>query len=581
MNRTPGWGRKDTGGAGSMGGNASLGGSGSLGGNAAFGGGGSFGGNAGFGQHPVPGNPSYGGNPSFGGGGAEPGDRVSGSTTASGGGTYSPIPTDTDTPHHIQTPEGYQLLRRAGAGRHSTVLLCREEATGQEVAVKMLHLTVADEGARLATHSELLSAGAAAKHPCSVLVDDAGFTAENRPYLIEQVCRGGNAQLKLVNSGPFAVDEVIVIGTRLALSLASSHRRGVLHLDVRPANVLFDDAGDALLADHGVARIIQRSAPQLGAVFDPMYSSRELFGWEKPGPAADIYSLGATLYALLNGLPAYAEAGSTSWAALYNEVLRGELPRPNRADVPEPLADLVRRMMSVNPEGRPPLSEVHRALRMMLPPQYSARVPALDPEPAPEPMLPGWDPADDITPEEQAEAERIGVEAQAELKRRNRRKVIAAAIAVVVFAGGATAMTLLMHKDKKKTTANDKPSASASASAPGPITASAQEVPPDKLPALMPQHVSEDFVNGQVRVAWKAPKNPDTVAAYVVQAAVGLDGSKQVGLLQAPQGQMQVVFTAPPAVKPGICYTVAAVVTVNNGQQVEYAPAKSVCRPKG
>nr|WP_237694971.1 protein kinase [Streptomyces sp. SID5468] len=482
------------------------------------------------------------------------------------------------------------MLRRAGTGRHSTVLLCREEATGQEVAVKLLHLTVAEEGARLATHAELLSAGAAANHPCSVLVEDAGFTGEHRPYLIQQFCRGGNAQAKLVNSGPFPVEEVLVIGVRLALALASSHRRGVLHLDVRPANVLFDDAGDALLADHGVARVVQRSAPQIGAIFDPMYSSRELFGWEKPGPAADVYSLGATLYALLNGLPAYAEAGSTSWAALYNEVLRGELPRPNRPDAPEPLLDLIRRMMSVNPEGRPPLSEVHRVLRMLLPPGLAGRVPALEPEPAPEPMLPGWDPADDVTPEEQAEAARLGAEAQAAEKRRNRRKLIAAGTAVVVFAGAATTMTLLLRKDeaKKKTVAGPSasaaPSASASASSgggsinlPGGVAPSAQEVAPDKLPALMPQAVTEDASGGKVRVSWKAPKNPDTVTTYFVQASAG---EKQVGLAQAPKGQTQVVFTNPEAVKPGVCYTVASVIALSNGQ-IGYAPAKTICRPHG
>ncbi|MBY8888581.1 protein kinase [Streptomyces sp. PTM05] len=530
VDRTPGWGHKDAGGAGSL--------------------------------------------DSYGAGGAWA-EQAQPGTGSSGGGSYSGIAAEADAMGG-RLPQGYRLLRRIGTGRHSTVLLCREEETGQEVAVKLLHLTVDDEGARLAAHSELLSAGAAAKHSCSVLVDDAGFTQDNHPYLVERFCRGGNAQAKLANSGTFPVDEVVVIGIRAALSLACAHRRGVLHLDVRPANVLFDDAGDALLADHGVGRVLQRSAPELGAVFDPMYASRELFGWEKPGPSADVYSLGATLYALLNGLPAYAEAGSTSWSALYNEVLRGELPHPHRMDVPPQLFDLVRRMMSVNPEGRPPLTEVHRVLRLLLPPAYASRVPDQDPEPAPEAMLPGWDPADDVTPEEQAEAERIGAEAEAELKRRSRRRIMASAAALVVFAGAATAMTLVLHHGGKKTQAHGGPSGSASAPAAGTQgNPQAQQVPQDKVAALMPRGVSVAAADGSVQVSWKQPQQPATVAGYYVQASA--DG-KQVALKPAgSKTDSEVVFTDPASLKQGVCYTVVSIVELTNGQ-VQYAPAAQVCR---
>ena len=538
MDRTPGWGRNDKGGAGSMGGNAR------------------FTADAGAGAGGTAGGPW----------GVEAADF-----TGPGSGGYPAAEPDA-LPGRL--PSGYQLLRKIGAGRYSSVLLCREEAQDQEVALKMLNLTVEDEALRLAAHAELLSVGAASKHPCSVLVEDAGFTPDNRPFLVQQFCRGGNAQAKLLNSGPFPVDEVIIIGIRLALSLASSHRRGVLHLDVRPANILFDESGDALLADHGVARILQRCAPQLGAVFDPMYSCREMFGWEKAGPSADVYSLGATLYALLNGLPAYAEAGSTSWSALYNEVFRGELPPPNRPDVPLPLIDLIRRMMASNAEGRPPLTEVHRVLRHLLPPTYAARVPALDPEPAPEPMLPGWDPADDVTPEEQAEAERIGREHEAEMKRRNRRRMIAAIAALVVFAGGATAITLLVHNNDKAKKAGSQASASASPVA----NPSAQEAPAAQLPALMPQHVTVTRANGQVQVSWRPPKSAAVVAGYYVQASTA--AGKQLGLKSAARTEPQAVFTDPATTAPGTCYTVATLITVGGGT-VEYAPSQTQCQASG
>lgn len=478
------------------------------------------------------------------------------------------VPPQASSPEGPRLPPGYTLLRQTGVGRHSTVLLCAEQATGAEVALKIMSLTVDDEATRLSAHAELLSAGAAAKHPCSVTVDDAGFTPDHRPYLAEQFCQGGNAWSKVSNSGPFPVDETVVIGTRLALALHSAHRRGVLHLDVRPANILYDAAGDALLADHGIARVLQRAAPHLGAVFDPMFAPRELFGWENPGPAADVYSLGATLYALLNGEPAYADAGRTSWSALYAEVLRGELPSPaNRHDVPDPLVALIRRMMSANPEGRPPLTEVHRTLRTLLAPSFATKVPTLEPEPAPELPLPGWDPADDLTPEEQAAAEQAGARTRDEAKRQSRKRLIAACTALVVFAGAATIVTLVLRGGGSE----PKPKASPTAPATAP-----QQVPPDKLPGLMPLDVKAVKAEGNVQVSWKPPQHASAVTGYVVRAVVPGGGEP---ILKSPNGnEPAVVFTAG-SVTNDTCYTVSSVISVNG--QYQFAPSKELCTTTG
>jgi hypothetical protein len=444
------------------------------------------------------------------------------------------------------------------------VFLCIEEETSDPVAVKVYHPTVPDGAVRLAAHSELLSAGAASTHPCSVSVKDAGFTPDHRPYVVEEICSGGNADYRLTASGALPVDEVIVIGIRLALALHSGHRRGVLHLDVRPANILFDNDDDrnALLADHGIARVLQRCAPHIGAVFDPLYASRELFGWEQPGPAADVYSLGATLYALLNGEPAHLDAARTSPSALYEEVLRGELPPPVRPGVPEPLLTLIRRMMSANPDGRPPLTEVHRLLRLLLPASLASRVPALEPEPAPPVPLPGWDPADDVTPEEQSAVEQSGAAAQDEARRQSRKRLIAASTALVVFAASATAVTLLLK-------GGGKPQAGGASASP---TATApQQAPKDQLPGLMPQNITVTKVDGNVQVAWQQPKQPGQVIAYVVQAkAPGRNPTRKTASLTEPTA----VFPAS-SVSDQTCYTVASL--INADGTYEFASAPEVC----
>ncbi|WUH93661.1 serine/threonine protein kinase [Streptomyces sp. NBC_00433] len=473
--------------------------------------------------------------------------------------------------HHLQpakslapeqgsmVPAGYTAVRLVGAGRHATVFLCREDETGSEVAVKLLHVAVEEERPRLAAHSELLAAGAAARHPCSVPVLEAGVTSDHRPYVTQEFCPGGDAQSLLGTTGPFPAADVIAIGTRLALALHSSHRRGVLHLAVRPGNVLFDAAGDALLADHGIDRVLQRAAPGLGSVFDPLYAPREFFGWEKPGPAADVYSLGATLYALLNGAPAHAEAARAGGAELYEAVLRGEVPHPARPDAPEALLTLVSRMMSVNPEGRPPLTEIHRTLRLLLPDTHSSRVPALEPEPAPVLPLPGWDPAD-----EDEQVTDTGAEsARREARRQARIRLIAACTALVVFAGAATALTLLLgHGDKH-------PAASPTAS---PSTAVPRPVPTDQLPVLMPRHVTVTRADGQVQVTWQLPEQAQRISGYVVQAKVR-------GTQSSPRrtaGNADPVATFPAnSVSPGTCYTVTSLILTNG--IVEYASAPDMC----
>jgi Protein kinase domain len=464
-------------------------------------------------------------------------------------------------------PPGYRFLRQAGGGRYATVHLCHSETTGHEVAVKVAHVAVASSARRLAAHSELLAAGAAARHPCAVAVEDAGFTPDHRPFVATRFCRGGNAQARLAASGPFPVEDVLVIGVRLALALHASHRAGVLHLDVRPANVLYDENGDALLGDHGVARALQRCAPELGAVFDPMYAAREMFGWEPPGPAADVYGLGATLYALLAGEPAYSDAGRTGWAELYREVLRGELPPPGRAGLPPDLPGFLRRMMSAQPEDRPPLTEVHRVLRAMVPVAYAARVPALEPEPAPELPLPGWDPADDVTPEEEAAQEKAGSEAEAAIRRRNRNRVVAAASVVVVFAAAATALVLTQDNGKGGGKPGGKPDAQHSA-------APAQQVPPQDLPDLRPRNVSLTTDGNNTQVTWEPPRRPGPVAGYLV-VAMAADHRHPVAAKNAPKDERQAVFVSPP-VTSATCYVVSAMIDPGSGE-LKTAPAALAC----
>ncbi|WP_416979298.1 protein kinase domain-containing protein [Streptomyces sp. T028] len=456
-------------------------------------------------------------------------------------------------------PTGYAQLSRLAVGRHSTVFQGREQATGAVVAVKILHAVVHDESRRLSAHSELLSAAVAAKHPCSVPVTEAGFTPDHRPFLVQAFLRGGTAQARLAASGPLSAADAVVVGIRLSLALHASHHRGVLHLDVRPANILYDDVGDAFLADHGISRILQRCDPGTGAVFDPAYAPRELLGWENPGPATDVYGLGATLYALLSGGPPRSEAARTSPSALYTEVLGGEPPPPRTPGVPDQLLALVRRMMSRDPEGRPPLTEVHRVLRLLLPASHTARVPELEPEPAPRPPLPGWDPAEDVAAEEAAEE--TGVHA----RDRSRRRLIGTGVVTAVFAATAVTVTLVLSDGDASDGPGSKPSPTGAQTA--------QQVPAAELPALMPRNVTAIRVEDSVQVTWQAPEKTTGVVGYVVDARAP-DNGKPVRKTTST-AEPTVVFSAG-SVPDGTCYTVTTLILTDG--QSRFAPAEPLCR---
>ncbi|MFF9558996.1 serine/threonine-protein kinase [Streptomyces albus] len=463
-------------------------------------------------------------------------------------------------------PDGYEPARVLSAGPRGTVVQCRETSSGREVAVRVLPPTVEDPARRLAAHSELLAAGAAARHPCAVTVRDAGFTSAGQPYVVEDLCRGGSAQDRLNGGGPFPVEDVLVVGVRLALALHSAHRRGVLHLDVRPANVLHHDARGPLLAGHALGRVVQRAAPSRGAVFDPAYAARELFGWEAPGPAADVYALGATLFALLAGAPARESAVRQGGAALYEAVMTGGLPRPPRGDVPEPLFALLHRMTAPHAEGRPPLTEVHEVLRSLLPVSRAAQVPDLQPEAEPAVPLPGWDPADDALtePPPVVDDDPDAPEAVAR-RRRVRNRVLAACGALLLVAGAGVALFLVRAAGGGGEPAADGPSKRPAGSA--------HPLPKGQVPDFQAQNVKVTRVGQQVQVVWDAPKKPQPVYGYAITAQ-SADG-RTVKVKNTNADEPTVVFSSPP-VEPGSCYVVTSLVQTADGS-VGLASAESVC----
>lgn len=444
--------------------------------------------------------------------------------------------------------DGYRYVRPIGSGRHTRVHLYEHQATGREFAIKVGAVAVPDRDTRLSAHTELLAAGAAARHPCALTVLDAGFTPDHRPYLISHHCPGGSAQDRLEADGPLPLDQVLVIGIRMALALHASHRRGILHLNLRPANILFDDRGEALLADHGITRVLQRCCPQLGALFDPLHTAREMFGWQPPGPAADVYSLGSTLHSLLTGQPPRTEADSP----------------PEPPDLPSQLATLLHRMVSDQPETRPPLTEIHHVLRQQLPDEHPGALPDLAPQPAPEPPLPGWDPDEDRDPAQEESGRQSRTKTLRAAAGYYRHYIAAGALAALVVAGTATALLLTHHK-------NAPPHTARSTAPPQP----AKQVPTKDLSALQPQHITITRSGSSYQISWQEPTNSRPVIGYRITATTP-DGHTTLSTKNTSRDERQQVFVSPP-VQRNSCYIVTSLISRSSDAQFQLAPAEPQC----
>jgi serine/threonine-protein kinase/serine/threonine-protein kinase PknK len=197
--------------------------------------------------------------------------------------------------------EGYHDAEPVGRGGFGVVYRCNEPSLDRVVAVKVLSSDQDDVDLEQFAR-EQRAMGRVSGHPNIVPVLHSGLTFTGRPYIVMQYHRRNTLAAWIHDDGPLAAREALTIGVRLAGALETAHRAGVLHRDVKPANVLLTDYGEPQLSDFGIARIAggRETAPDV-LVGSPSYTAPELFEGRPASIAADVYSLAATVFALLNG----------------------------------------------------------------------------------------------------------------------------------------------------------------------------------------------------------------------------------------------------------------------------------------
>jgi serine/threonine protein kinase len=257
----------------------------------------------------------------------------------------------------------YELGDRIGVGGMSTVVRAYDRRLEREVAVKLLAEHLADDGQFVERFRREALAAARLVHPNIVQVFDFGLDEPSgRHYIVMEYIRGQSAAEILRDRGALPVGEALAIVGHACRGLEYAHRNGVVHRDVKPANLLRSEEGLVKLADFGIAKAIsdESGITQVGSVIGTAsYLAPEQAAGEEAGPAADLYALGVVTYQLISGRLPY-DAQSLTELAIKQQT---ETPAPLHTlahDVPATLSAAVQQALALEPRDRYPSADVMR-----------------------------------------------------------------------------------------------------------------------------------------------------------------------------------------------------------------------------
>jgi serine/threonine-protein kinase len=255
----------------------------------------------------------------------------------------------------------YLLDQKIGQGGMGVVWRGHDRMSGAVYAIKILRPSYASDAVAVARFVRERTALMAFRHPHVVTVHDMIVEGERLALVMDFVPGGDLNKLRRDRGGQVPPEQAAGLAAQIADALAAAHAAGITHRDIKPENVLMASEQDVLLADFGIARLAGQSRDTTtGMVLGTAeYLAPELVSGQEPGPAGDLYSLGATLYELIAGQPPFT--GNPA-AVLHSHV---SAPPKRPAEASDEMWALISRCLAKAPGDRPAAAEAAATLSQL------------------------------------------------------------------------------------------------------------------------------------------------------------------------------------------------------------------------
>jgi eukaryotic-like serine/threonine-protein kinase len=254
----------------------------------------------------------------------------------------------------------YKVVSLMGAGGMGSVYIVEHIELGRRYVLKSLLRTLAARHDLIARmRNEWRSLGKL-RHPNIVDVINAGETPDGVPYYVMELLSGETVRDRLARNGRLPCDQAVRVAQATLLGLAAAHAIGVVHRDVKPANVFLTRDGGVKVLDFGIAQVRHQGAPKITAqglaIGTPRYMSPEQASGEKADARSDVYAVGLLLYEMIAGEGPFDDLSDITQQMLAH-LHRPPRPLHQWAELPDGLEDVIERALAKHPDDRPRSAE--------------------------------------------------------------------------------------------------------------------------------------------------------------------------------------------------------------------------------
>ena len=251
------------------------------------------------------------------------------------------------------TVDNFTIEKEIGRGGMAVVFLANDKSLARKVALKVLPPNLLNDSELCKHFVKEARLAAKISHPNIIPIYSVGQSSKGQPYFVMAYLQGGSLANR-IKQGPLPIDESVRIVRETLSGLTYAHKKGIIHRDIKPDNILFSDQGHAIIADFGIAGAVQgtQTATMFGMnAGTPVYMSPELFKGHKADPRSDIYAVGTMFYQMLTGQPPFMRADLPG--LMYEHISTPPSPpQTQRAEIPEELNAAILKALAKEPNDR-------------------------------------------------------------------------------------------------------------------------------------------------------------------------------------------------------------------------------------